>query len=137
MGKKDKERFEKTGMVFRDGKLVRQEVIEKVAKVAVVVLQSQSVSNHVKFLSEALDEGRLSADKLRKSIEGEAPRNMRSGAKKIIKAGKALTVDSLLTDYYNEDGFRALATRVGLDEAWFRRLAESECQYWESRQGER
>ncbi len=137
MGKKDQERFEKTGMVFRDGKFVRQEVIEKVAKVAVVVLQSQSVSNHVKFLSDALDERRLSADRLRKAIESEAPGNMRSGAKKIIKAGKALTVDSLLTDYYNEDGFRALATRVGLDEAWFRRLAESECQYWESRQGER
>ncbi len=124
MSSRDRERFERTGQVFRGGKLVDVAVAQKVGA---KVLQHYSTDKKVEFLSESLRVGKLSPSKLRESLERFAPREMRKGADKLIKKGKAVTVDNLLEEYHKDNRFQKVASDVGLDESWFVALAEREC----------
>jgi len=132
MGKKDRERVERTGMVFRDGKLVSvKEAMsdrdrERIHYTGKAVLQASSTSSQVKVLAESLRTGRLSPSKLRKALKDNAPKEMRKGADKLIKKGKSLTVDSLLEEYRKDKEFQNLASEVDLDENWFIELAKAE-----------
>ena len=133
MGRKDRDRFEKTGKVFRDGVLVAvtREVSdsdrERMQRVGNKSLQSMGTNKQVKVLHDSLLQGRLGQDKLRKEIETNAHKEMRKGADKLRKKGKVVTVDALLEEYRKETAFRELASKVGLGEEWFIDLAEKEC----------
>lgn len=102
----------------------------QVANVAVRALQKASTNNQVKVLMESLDTGRLKESKLRNVLKKNAYKEMRKGAELLVEKGKTPTVDLLMEDYWKEKEFRKLASRVGLDSAWFTKIAEDECQRW-------
>lgn len=134
MGKKDRERSEQTGKVFRNGKLVDVPVVREVSDAergrmqqrGLKVLLTMDTSNQIKVLHDSLHQGRLKPDKLRKSLEDNACKEMRKGADKLRRKGKPVTVDALLEEYHKDKDFQKLASEVGLDEAWFVALAEKE-----------
>lgn len=131
MGKKSREAREQAeagGQVFRDGQWVDAGKIEKMQERGVGKLKKMSTGGQVGVLSESLRTGKLSADELRYELETNAKKEMRKGAEKFRRKGKAVTVENLLEDYYEHEDFRELAASVGLDEAWFIKLAEEECQ---------
>ena len=135
MGKRDRERFASTGMVYRNGVLVdaaktrdvSEADRERMQKVGYNALQAMNTGNQVKVARDSLRQGKLSPGMLRKALEDNAPKEMKKGADKLRKKGKAVTIDALLEEYRNDRDFRELATEVGLDEAWFIALAEKEC----------
>jgi hypothetical protein len=124
MGRRDRERIAR--ILLGKEKPIADKVREKMNRVAVSTLQNYSTSNQVKFLADSLHSGKLAPSKLRKSLEVNAHKEMSKGADKIIKSGKKLTMEFLLDEYYKDTEFRKLATEVGLDEAWFVALAETE-----------
>ena len=63
-------------------------------------------------------------DKLRKAIASKAPKEMDKGIKKLQKEGKAVSVDALCAEIKTTPGFLAMCERVGLDLAWFEKLAK-------------
>jgi len=130
MGKRDRERFEQTGKVFRNGEMVNISDVdrERIHRKGYSALQAMSTSNQIKVLRDSLHQGLLKPDKLRKTLENNAYKEMRKGADKLRKKNKLVTADTLLKDYYESDDFRKLAAEVGLDEAWFIALAEKECE---------
>lgn len=130
MGKRDRERFERTGKVFRGGKLVSVKAIVKAERAGVSALRASSTSSQVRFMAEALRTGRLSHSKLREALEGNAPKEMNEGAKKLLKKHREVTVDALLEEYRRDEEFQKLAAEVGLGEEWFVGVAESECRKW-------
>ena len=87
-------------------------------------VQRQTTNYQVKFLAEALSEGRVSAGKLRGEMEKNAVKEMSKGADKLLKQSRPLTVDGLLEEYHSSPDFKRLAERVGLEESWFVALAE-------------
>lgn len=135
MGSHDKKRFEETGMVFRDGKLVPAKTIERVQRVAetvgVATLKRYSTNKQVRFLADALHTGRLSPGELQDSLKENARKEMRRGITKQAKHGVTPTVDTLLKEYREDADFRKLAEEVGLDETWFMNLAKTEIRDWE------
>lgn len=104
---------------------------DRVQKVGVKYLQKQSTSNQVQFLADSLHSGRLSASKLRQALKDNAPKEMHKGAEKLVKKGSAVTVDALMKEIRDDNGFLAVASEVGLDEDWFMGLALSESKLWE------
>lgn len=122
MGSKDK-REQIQRILSGEEKPIRH---EKLANTAVSILQRQSTDKQVDFLHGAIGEGRLPHSKLRQQLEKNAPIEMRKGIEKLIKKGKVPTVDLLLEEYRREKSFQKLAGSVGLDEAWFIKLAEDE-----------
>ena len=130
MSDKDRKRFEQTGKVFRDGKLVSVKTIERARKIGVSALTARSTSSQVRIMAEALHTGRLSIGKLRKALEDNAPKEMGKGAKKLLKKHKEVTVDALLVEYCKDEEFQNLAAEVGLDAEWFVKVAENECRKW-------
>lgn len=107
----------------------------QVAGVAVKALQKTSTNNQVRVLMASLDTGRLKESKLRKVLEKNARKKMREGVDKLVERDKTPTVVLLMVEYWKEPEFRALAKRIGLDEAWFTELAEAECKRWEQNNG--
>jgi len=99
-------------------RLRRQKVVETVQKL--------DTDTQVGLLSESLGNGNLQNSALRKSLEKNAPIEMRKGIVKLVKRGKVPTVDLLLEEYRGSKSFQKLAFGVGLDEAWFVKLAEDE-----------
>ena len=99
---------------------------ENLAGVAVRSIQAQSTDKQVDFLNGAVGEGRLSQNKLRQTLEANAPKEMRKGIEKLVKKGKVPTVDLLLEEYRHEKSFQKMAAGVGLTKEWFIKLAESE-----------
>jgi len=132
MGRKDRERVQQTGKAHRGGSVVTVKDIPKVEqdrmqRVGESALQAMNTGNQVKVLRDSLHLGKLSRGKLRKTLEDNAPKEMRKGAEKLRKKNKPVTVDALLEEYRKDTAFKALAEEVGLDEAWFIALAEKEC----------
>jgi hypothetical protein len=121
MGRRDRERLQK--ILSGEEKPIRH---EKLVNMVVSVLQRQSTDKQIDFLNTAVGEGRLKQSKLRDQLEKNAPIEMRKGIEKLIKKGKVPTVDLLLEEYRREKSFQKLAGSVGLDEAWFIKLAEDE-----------
>lgn len=99
-----------------------------VVSTGVKAVQAGSTNSQVSFLNQALTEGRLSEHKLRDELKKNAVKEMAKGAAKLRKQKKPVTVDNLLEEYRRPDnaGFRALAARVDLSEAWFVQLATEE-----------
>ena len=97
---------------------------EKARNLIVETIKRQDTDTQVGILSEALDDGRLQNSRLRKSLEGNAPKEMRKGIEKLAKKGLTPTVDLLLDEYRNNRSFQKLANSVGLNEIWFIKLAE-------------
>jgi hypothetical protein len=62
--------------------------------------------------------------KLRKAITSKAPSEMDKGIKKLQKEGKAVSVDALCAETKSTPGFLSMCERVGLDLAWFEKLAK-------------
>lgn len=134
MGKRDRVRFEQTGQVFRDGRLVNAvkardvsfEEMSRMRRVGHDALQALGTGNQVKILRDALHQGRLSPGKLRKTLMDNAPREMRKATDKMRGHKKAVTIDALLGEYRKDRDFRELASEVGLDKAYFINLAKKE-----------
>ncbi len=128
MSKRDKERFEQTGKVFRNGELVNISEAERkrMHRAGYNALQAMGTGNQIKVLRDSLHQGRLKSSKLRKTLEDNAHVEMRKGANKLHKKKEPVTVDALLREYRKDSDFRELASEVGLDEAWFIALAEKE-----------
>ena len=135
MGKKDRERYQQTGKVFRDGELVNATTVREVGdaerqrmhSVGEFALQRMGTSNQIKVLRDSLHQGRLKPNRLRVALEDGARKEMRKGADKLRKNNKPVTVDALLKEYRGDEELRKLAGEVGLDESWFISLAEKEC----------
>lgn len=135
MGKKDRERFEQTGKVFRGGVMVSISEAnrisdadrERIHQRGYNALQALNTSNQIKVLRDSLHLGKLSPGKLRKALEDNAHKEMQKGADKLRKKGKPVTVDTLLEEYHKDRDFQELATEVGLNEEWFIALANKEC----------
>ena len=134
MSKRDRERTQQTGRVFRSGEMVSvpkgREVSdadrERMQQVGHNTLQAMRTNDQIKVLRDSLHQGRLSPSKLRKALDDNAHKEMRKGADKLRKKGNPVTVDVLLKEYHKDRDFRELATEVGLDEAWFVALAKKE-----------
>ena len=99
-------------------------VHEKVRGLIVDTITRAPTDTQVGILSESLATGKLQNSKLRQSLEKNAPIEMRKGIEKLVKKGKVPTVDLLLEEYRSSKSFQKLAGSVGLDEAWFVKLAE-------------
>lgn len=121
MGRRDRERVER----IKDGldDPIRH---EQARNLIVDTIQRQPTDKQVGILEESLNNGRLQNSRLRQSLEQNAPIEMRKGIGKMVKKGKIPTVDLLLEEYRREKVFQKLAAGVGLDEAWFIKLAEDE-----------
>lgn len=135
MGKRDRERFEQTGKVFRGGVLVDMSKANQISdedrgrmrQRGYSALQAMDTGNQIKVLRDSLHLGKLSPAKLRKALEDNAHKEMRKGADKLRKKGKPVTVNALLEEYRKDRDFRELAIEVGLNEEWFIALANKEC----------
>lgn len=99
-------------------KFKRQKIVETIQKL--------DTDTQVGLLSESIDNGKLKNSLLRRTLEKNAPVEMRKGIEKLIKKGKTPTVDLLLEEYRGSKSFQKLASSVGLGEAWFVQLAEDE-----------
>jgi hypothetical protein len=146
--RKDRERAE-SGIVFREGKLLSDDLKPTIVRKPIAVsdnsrnwlqrigrsaIQAMGYQNQVQLLSDSLDEGRITGRDLRKKIADNAPAEMRKGAEKLKAKRQPITVDNLLKEYRSEEQFKLLASRVGLTEAWFIALAEIECEKWQKPQ---
>ncbi len=130
MGKKDRERFEKTGMVFRNGQLVSASPNSIVRKAIAFASRSQVVDQ----LRQALTEDQIDVlertvagrrpDKLRQALMSKTPGEMDKAIKKFQHEGKPVTVDTLCAEIKSTPGFLKMCERVGLDLAWFQNLAK-------------
>jgi hypothetical protein len=100
-------------------------VHDKVRGLIVGTITKAPTDTQVGILSESLANGKLQNSKLRQTLEQHAPIEMRKGIEKLIKKGKTPTVDLLLEEYRGSKSFQKLALSVGLDEAWFVKLAEN------------
>ena len=85
-------------------------------------LRKAETSDQIDVLNSQVGASR--PDKLRKAIAGNAPREMDKGIKKLQKEGKDVTVDALCAEIKNTPGFLSMCERVGLDLAWFEKLAK-------------
>lgn len=106
----------------------RRSIGKGAVRAGVRYLQSRTVDQQIRFLSDALDSGRLMKHELKDALEKYAHSEMSLGADRLQKKGEPVTVDALLAEYREDTGLKKLADRVGLDEAWFVALAEAECQ---------
>ena len=102
----------------------------KVVNAVVSMLQNLSTSGQVRHLADMLHSGKLSAGELKKALTGNAPKEMRTGAKQLAKKNKPVTVDALMGGIWKDGGFLKLIAEVGIDEQWFINLAEEECKRW-------
>ena len=135
MGSQNRKRAQATGKVFRDGHLVDQKKIPTFAikgaiKAGIAALKHESTPNQIQALSDSTRTGGLSPSRLRRALEDNAPKEMRKGDAKLAKKGTQPTVDLLLEEYRADQGFQNMAANVGLDESWFIKLAEAECERW-------
>jgi hypothetical protein len=89
-------------------------------------IQSKPTETQIGILSEAIEDNHLQSSLLRRTLEKNAPIEMRKGVEKLVKKGKIPTVDLLLEEYHGSESFQKLASSVGLGEAWFVKLAEDE-----------
>lgn len=126
MGKRNRERIARI-LAGKESALSAR-VKETMVSAGVSTVEKYSVDKQIQFLADALHEGRLSPNKLRRELERNAPLEMRKGADKLIKQGRAINVDALLMEYRSSEGFQELATEVGLNQQWFTELAKQECQ---------
>lgn len=127
MGRRNKER------VARILAGLEPSMREKMQQAAVTVIQQKSTADQVDFMTQAMNEGRLAPNKVRKQMEQFAPLEMRKGAEKLIKQGKLVTVDNLLEEYRREKAFQKVADSVGLHEDWFIKLAEVEVRKYDGK----
>jgi len=125
MGRRDRERIQR--ILAGEEAPIRHATL---AKVAVQAISRQSTDKQVDFLHGSLAEGRLGHSKLRRTLEDNAPKEMRIGIQKLVKQGKTPTVDLLLEEYRREKSFQKLAASVGLTEEWFIKLAEEKLKEW-------
>jgi len=128
MGKRDRERFAQTGKVHRNGQIMDISETQKrvLVRAGTKGLQAMNTGNQIKTLSDSLHSGRLSPAKLCEALVDNAHREMKKGADKLRKQGKAVTVEALLEEYHKDISFQGLADEVGLTEQYFANLAKGE-----------
>lgn len=63
-------------------------------------------------------------DKLRKAITDKASKEMDKGIRRLQKEGKVVSVDALCSEIRTTPGFLTMCERVGLNLAWFEKLAK-------------
>lgn len=125
-----RDRLRKARILAGEEAPISQRNGDRMQKARVATLQRSSTAKQVGFLADSLHSGRLTARELRRALENNAYIEMRKGAEKLVKKKKAVTVDALLKEYRKDKAFQQLAAEVGLDEAWFVKLAESVCRRW-------
>lgn len=85
-------------------------------------LRGASIDDQINVLNGQVAASR--PDKLRQALISKSPREMDKGIKKLQKEGKAVTVDALCAEVKTTPGFLAMCERVGLNLAWFEKLAK-------------
>ncbi|MGR3295879.1 MAG: hypothetical protein ACUZ8A_06595 [Candidatus Bathyanammoxibius sp.] len=75
-------------------------------------------------LDELRESGKLPQSNFRDSITSKAPAEMDKGIKKFLKKGTPVTVDALCAEIRNNQSFLKMCAGVGIDLAWFERLAQ-------------
>ncbi len=85
-------------------------------------LRKAETSDQIAVLNSHVASAR--PDKLRKAIADTAPKEMDKGIKKLQKEGRVVSVDALCTEIKATPGFLAMCEQVGLDLAWFEKLAK-------------
>ena len=85
-------------------------------------LRKAETSDQIDVLNSQVASSR--PDKLRKAITSKAPKEMDEGIKKLQKEGKPISVDALCAEIKSTPGFLSMCKRVGLELAWFEKLAK-------------
>lgn len=124
MSKKDKEHRRK--VQARNAMLnnpVARKAVALASRGAVInELRKAETSDQIDVLNSQVASSR--PDKLRKAIASKAPGEMDKGIKKLQKEGKVVSIDALCTEIKTTPGFLSMCERVGLDLAWFEKLAK-------------
>ncbi len=130
MGRRDRERIEriKAGLEkpisakVLDNPIARKAVAFASRGVVVDELRKADISNQIDVLNSQVASSR--PDKLRKAIASKVPKEMDKGIKRLQREGKVVSVDSLCAEVKATPGFLPMCERVGLDLAWFEKLAK-------------
>lgn len=85
-------------------------------------LRKAETSDQIDVLNSQVASSR--PGKLQKAITSKAPKEMDKGIKKLQKEGKVVSVDALCAEIKTTPGFLSMCERVGLDLAWFEKLAK-------------
>ena len=85
-------------------------------------LRKAETSDQIDVLNSQVASSR--PDKLRKAIASKAPKEMDKGIKKLQKEGRVVSVDALCAEIKTTPGFLSMCEKVGLDLAWFEKLAK-------------
>lgn len=104
---------------------VVKKVVETVARrSAVRELSKGSVDDQTARLDELREEGVLPQSNFRDSVVSNAPAEMDKAIRKFTKRDKPVTVDTLCAEVRNNQSFLKMCAGVGIDLAWFERLAQ-------------
>lgn len=124
MGKKDKEHKRKVQArnAMLNNPVARKAVTFASHGAVIDELRKAGTSDQIDVLNSQVASAR--PDKLRKAIAGKAPKEMDKGIKKLQKEGKTVSVDTLCAEIKSTPGFLPMCERVGLDLAWFEKLAK-------------
>ncbi len=87
-------------------------------------LSKGSVSDQAVRLDELREQGVLPQSNFRDSIVNNAPAEMDKAIRKFTKKGTPVTVDTLCAEAKNNQSFLKMCRGVGIDLAWFERLAQ-------------
>ena len=104
------------------GKLQRKAIGLASRGAVIDELRRAETSDQIDVLNSQVASSRPS--KLRKAIASKAPKEMDKGIQKLQKEGKAVSVGALCNEVKTTPGFLSMCEKVGLDLAWFEKLAK-------------
>lgn len=107
---------------------------QKLVVAGVKRIKSAGEEEQLAFIDNAVKEGKVSNNTIRRQLEQNAPKAMWDGILKFSREGKPLTVDALLEEYHADKGFQKMALNAGLDEQWFIDLANQKLELYREQQ---
>ena len=130
MGRRDRERIARIDAGLEksvsakalDNPIARKAVALASHSAVIDELRKASTSDQIDVLNSRVASSR--PDKLRKAIASKAPAEMDKGIRKLQKEGKDITIDALCAEIKTTPGFLSMCEQVGLDLAWFEKLAK-------------
>lgn len=130
MGRRDRERIarieagqeEPISAKVLDSPIARKAIAFASHGAVINELRKAETSDQIDVLNSRVASSQPS--KLKKAIAGKAPVEMDKGIKKLQKEGKIVSVDTLCAEIKTTPGFLGMCERVGLDLAWFEKLAK-------------
>lgn len=130
MGRRDRERIariregkeEPISAKALDNPVARKAVAFASRGAVVAELRKAEISDQIDVLNSQVVSSR--PDKLRKAMASKAPKEMDKGIKRLQKEGKNVSVDALCVEIKTAPGFLPMCERIGLDLAWFEKLAK-------------